>query len=647
MQVSSFSCLPLLPECSSHHRGTAFQSGDKMPICCTTDHLLVEGLPFVERRDTNAEVVRLLQRRMDLRKKHADKAEDKYCNSLIAIFGTYGSGKSAFLAHFGHSTEYTACALADDRQAPVLSTFSFDSEMAHMPAGLPTIALRVLYGVAKATCGVTASWTDFSTIFKDRCALTIWDAMLMIQDVFGGNRRVLVCCDEVEMAGKHGKEVMCDLARALCAVDAMDLVITSLLGSTVPDLISSLQRGVNIIPLSPMLTAGLGMTEAKAWAAKQAQLLRQQPQHQNEVCFDLQERILQAVPLLASGHCRTIDGLVRNVFQQDLNVSVLSGATDQVGLLIALSKIVSAECSSTIPPDSQLLEIVLCPRAICVGEMGDERSMAVRHALELNNLHIAASMYQDSCSCCMQLGKFLETVQNIPAVNGKKLSCASAAKVLLLTHGLISKMWERMLLLNMYCGIWHGEPNILCDLAVPKLPTRDPQQLTPHVTSTEAEMKKLVSEDNLLVVAPDGYDAFQAIVQLTNNTRVYVHAAVPRPSDTGNETMVKTLAQVLASAVEFHESVKKEGKDLSKMLFVFCDWSAEADTGVSTDTLAHAFDELIHEFPSEKSRYENAKRFIADFYSTHVAIIGQDRLKASLLPTLQVLPSLVSMISMT
>ena len=105
-------------------------------------HIAAEHLDYAPRAEDDEKVVSHMKERRRGRKKANNPEADKCSNRLIAISGSAGSGRSAFLARFPISNAWRDFVGAD----PIVATLSWRSGMSLEPVSL---GLRMLYGAVR------------------------------------------------------------------------------------------------------------------------------------------------------------------------------------------------------------------------------------------------------------------------------------------------------------------------------------------------------------------------------------------------------------------------------------------------------------------------------------------------------------------
>jgi len=119
-----------------------------------SQHILQQYFVY-EQRPEAATVISHFRDRQDNRAT-SDNPNDKRVNPLVAIPGSKGSGKSAFLVNFPDSKE-----CQETFGNPIVSTLTFNSAMTLL--GRPVFGLRIIFGALR---GMTSLDMDFSTFVR-------------------------------------------------------------------------------------------------------------------------------------------------------------------------------------------------------------------------------------------------------------------------------------------------------------------------------------------------------------------------------------------------------------------------------------------------------------------------------------------------
>ena len=240
--------------------------------------------------------------RRDSRDKNPPKQYDKKKNTLIAIPGSPGSGKSTFLAHFPESVAFK-CYL--DHHPLIVSTLTFNSAM---NGGRDSIGLRIIFGAAISMGLFNSSytWLEFYTphmnCFPENYNLEALQAVDLLQRVFGQDHRVLIMVDELKKAD-NSSHVMSQLGVLLDKKGECDMLVSALSPEYIRKLLSGSQRPVSYVILEPLLDSRLGKDECLVWANRLI----------DEVGADkvdlYKQRLLRNTYLLFSGHPRALEFL--------------------------------------------------------------------------------------------------------------------------------------------------------------------------------------------------------------------------------------------------------------------------------------------------------------------------------------------------
>ena len=230
-----------------------------------------------------------------------------------------GIGKSSFLANYPDSKACEAYmrSHSPDQPSPIVMMFTFNSRMEDdSGVMLPAPGLRALFGVVSVMCRegaerdsepLTYPWSSFREEFLKYESLTVYEAINISRRLYGENRRVLVLVDELSKARPEGvgdKQVMRELGYVLNHCDFADVIVSSLSIEYVINLVSGSQRPIEYVPMPPMVDAGLGEEETEAWARNLTGGEMGKMKHVYN--------ILKSVHLLASGHPRSIEYLLRS-----------------------------------------------------------------------------------------------------------------------------------------------------------------------------------------------------------------------------------------------------------------------------------------------------------------------------------------------
>ena len=274
----------------------------------------------MHREETVQAIVSLMNQRQALRR-NTKRPEDKMLNSLIAIPGIPGIGKSTLLAHLFYSSSIQwYVGKWDDGLKPIVSLFTFNSAMSSSEAGV-ALGLRILFGALCASFGWTESWPSFCGRHFARKDMTAGNAVKLLHDTFGSDRRIFIGVDEISKIDEirdpkmDAKKVMSDLCRVLDNDGSTDLVVSSLTPSYLKDLLTGSQRVINYVPIMPLQADDLGESfqESADLLVRQLQDELSPKIYKDFTSNPLNERILRNIYRLPSGHPRTVQFLKSSV----------------------------------------------------------------------------------------------------------------------------------------------------------------------------------------------------------------------------------------------------------------------------------------------------------------------------------------------
>ena len=301
------------------------------------NQIVVEYLPFdVDARvDPAAEVVRYLRVRNAERKKNSLGPDDKMNNALISVTGCPGIGKSSFLAYLAISPAYKEYCRELSDKPPIVAPMTFNSMMKMVNFEEDTTGLRILYGALMCMLPklvVTETdpmlkWEEFKKQFWNFRSISALNAVRLLRQIYGEDRRVLVLVDELSKASKHAigldQAVMHGLGDLLDTDGECDVVVSSLSPQYINNLLTGSQRSIKYIILPPLLNSDVGKAACEAWASKVIEKA-------GEKLDDFVCNFLRASLLVASGHPRYIEKIIKSVFNNSEEEFQLSDNQDVV-----------------------------------------------------------------------------------------------------------------------------------------------------------------------------------------------------------------------------------------------------------------------------------------------------------------------------
>ena len=423
------------------------------------EHIVYQGIVFspASRESEAEEIVKAMQHRYQKRAAtHERAAMDKMLNPLISIPGSPGSGKSTFIVHFPESAAYKQYLQDTNRPAAIVSTLTFNSVMDTKCPKINDVGLRIIYGGMRAMLGLTRfplSWKAFLEKFNAEESFLACDAVDMLRRLFGLNRPVLLLVDELSKA-TNDKAVMTDLGGVLAEDDNCDVVVTSLSPAYVLELLSGSQRPITYVPVLPLLSTtadlSVGKKECKLWAKKV----------QRAAGGDLtpfQLNVLEHAYLLASGHPRSLEYMIKKFKAEDVGAGIVSEIKDDrlQSLIIEVARQVEGrDVSVKVMTAKQLEDFVFtAPMYLSVADT------QFRELLEKGTIFIhskKSSGGEDEFTTAVQARSFLTKVigrKDFHRLGSDETPCTREAGKLLKNLGSekVSTWWERFLDTTIIC----------------------------------------------------------------------------------------------------------------------------------------------------------------------------------------------------
>jgi len=505
--------------------------------------MLSPYFPYEERPEA-AVVVSHFRNRQELRQ-GAKAPMDKRRNPLIAIPGSKGAGKSAFLVHLSDCKEFQ-----ETFDNPIVSTVTFNCAMTF---ARPVFGLRIIFGALRAMTDATMRFPTFVNELKQD-DITAEEAVNLVWDMFG-YRHLVICVDELSKSDKgspkHALDIASDLGYLLDTYQAVHVVVSSLSTEYVASLTSGSQRNVVYIAPQPLFESDLASKSSLA-LAKQLQssaLQCEKPFAMTPFCVNL----VKNTYLLASGHPLTLESLDRQFLQwmsgmpARWNDAILLAASyNALSLVYALAEmtqfIANLIGQDTVPASGEF-ELVLSSLDLYASDKS-ERAQQFRIALE-NNTAFVGRQAAAQITPAITLSRFLHGLRKLQSPG----PLVKVAQTLFSALNDIADLLERavdMTILSRSAAFLNLNDVFCC----PKLP---PAHIVPLTYQIDSENN--VNQGTWVIpkARHPGVDSFGEVLDDSGTPHaIYVQVKCTRPR--------KPLPEIYASTIGFvmkqHEGKK-------------------------------------------------------------------------------------------
>lgn len=474
---------------------------------------------------------------------------------------------------------------------------------------LHTFGLRILFGAAMAMQSAESKklqpeddpfrWHNFLNLFETFASLSALDAVVILREVYGDNRRVLVLVDELSKIARHDQAddaVVGEIGHILDSLDYADVIVSSLSPQYAEALLTGSGRSVLHVMLESLIKYGLGHEECMDWANR---LLSQLGKSEIEV-DKFAIRFLQSIDLLLSGHPRSLEHLV----SQFANDSAWNSTIDT--LRFTESKVHFPTMLRSVLMDLLASRSILRPKGLDLAVLEESLNFFVketsdyRFLLERGSvLVIPQSKFTSSFRTTISLLSFFSLVGDFKLQDRGLDPRVFAASVLFgdvfrSNKTSIGQLFEHAVALTVVCyshvtkldlltaGAWLGCPYYMNN----RLPLVPPG-LTTRIARTIEDMLIPAGgpQTNELVVAFDNCPGFDSVVTLMASEdspahTIYLEQKVSAVQDPNTMRISK-----LVSALQFHylctRAMKKDAQldSFKHMHMLFYEWGADsADT---------------------------------------------------------------------
>ena len=282
--------------------------------------LLLEAFDYSNRELESSNLVDFLAKRRAC----AQAVHDKTKNTLNAIPGSPGIGKSAFLAHFPESSAYLSYLKAHNcRNSPLVIPVTFNSPM---NGENNAFALRMMYGAYFVMSGTNVvnfpSWSTFFKEFQEFEFISAKSGLETIREIYGRDRPVILLVDEISKAFPVGSDkiVMREIGTLLDDHSSgfIDVIVSSLSPNYLSTLVIGTSRPITYTFLPPLLNSSLGKVEAEIFTSNVLKYMN--TQNVNKIFV----RTLEASYLLVSGYPRRLQFLVRHGYLKKKEIETMA-----------------------------------------------------------------------------------------------------------------------------------------------------------------------------------------------------------------------------------------------------------------------------------------------------------------------------------
>jgi len=511
----------------------------------------------------------------------AKDAADKSCNRLIALPGSPGIGKSTFMAHFSESQEYKNYTAYRSSQSPIVAPLTFNSAM---NSGESLFGLRILFGAVKCMVTSTAprsntTWADFWELFSRFDSLSAVQAILILRRTYGPTRLVLLLVDEVSKAKFTseiaGKDVMTQIGSVLDSDGNTDVVLSSLSPKYVETLLSGSNRLINYCVLLPILDVNIVGDICKQWSTR---MVRKYVKHNKNDEFI--PRVLESMPLLASGHPRSIEWMNKTtkILDDDAKwkstIKALKSGSNAALLIQNLIKDLNA--LKDFGEYGKLENIDLCfNAALSWNAFFPSNDTIARNVSEENGMFLIPNNLLDTNTAFrfgMRLGAFVQYLSYV-AVETKSPVVQAAAALFgdvfaeNSSHN-ISVWWERAVALTIVSRTMSGQLDIFgsTDGSLASMKGGICPMLTVRLNDTETSLRTIRNGE--LAITPPNFQGSDGIVSLMGYM-IYLQMKIARPK---GKDMSRVFFEAVLSILQSH-TLLFPNIPLSKVSVIFYEWS--------------------------------------------------------------------------
>ena len=617
-----------------------------------------------------------MQQRQNLRSENPRHSGDKSANKLIALPGCPGIGKSTFMAHFPESEAYKSYVKLRSSSSPIVAPFSFNSMM---NSGEPMLGLRILFGAAE--CMVTeetkkvraGNWIEFYTSFSDFDNLSAEQSLSILRQVYGEDRLVIILADEISKAHLNfvdeqsnitaGKMIMTQLGIVLDSNGDNDVLVSSLSPQYIETLLSNSNRAIDYCVLLPILDVNLASDRCKIWRDK---ILRTYRVGKPDPFVS---RILEAMPLLASGHPRSIEWIYITSYLEDdaywgntisaIKVPVPRASIVIQSLLSDLDNISTFSCYNKLKNVKVCFETALSWKSTLLVTDAVARSL-----VEDDFLHVIQDTINDSPTSfrfAMRLGHFIKHIHTVD----RSAPVVQAAYDLfgdVFANGggnyNISDWWERSVCLTIVSRSISGNTNIFgsgletISLAYPSLIVK--------VARTSECLKSIA--DGELIIAPQNFQGFDSLVRIMQKF-TYLQMKISKTKKSRTITYFEAIRSSLQTHLWLYPNIP-----LSDVSIIFYEWTyiddvkkitmirdigerfkewLEMKAFEDTKKVLRVNDAILNEVELEKIANEfnsQIKDYVDKFLVINIHFVDRAILNTWLLPTLAPIPRIVQAI---
>jgi hypothetical protein len=685
-----------------------------------TEHVVTQGLPFCDRNEASEAIVNVFRRRMmELHQLNRVNAVKKECNPLTAIPGVPGSGKSTLLAHLPFSEAYKTywkerseisvpATLRVSTDHPLISIFTFNQGMGNKEVAS---GLRILFGTLRCSGLEDRQWLEFSEYYgadKGVKELNCKSAVDMLRRYFGKERLVLIAVDEIKKAGQDFTEMgkqeklqkvfVSELGAVLDHDRRTDVVASSLTVDYIHNLVTKeSNRGAEYVPIVPLWSHELDkqfreisrpyrmkleerfLEEELANGLQVVNLTRAQA-NARAYDIDFRGRIFDNMHLLASGHPRTIEKLIKGMsFDTLLNAKELfHHRTRPLDLITKMSKSKVFKTYIGTPNSNKERELILS-----VGRKDVIYDETFRMMLEEARCFIFEKGGGRCYRLATSVSSFLLMLDRIKDESAAALSPRSRIAQILFgdtsTRPKLSDMWEQCCAMSAVSRVLEARTGFVfpedfgtaCEVIIPK-------DLNVEIATTS---KDFAWKKDTLFLAPPNQSGFDFVTCLAGKNNVgcvfiYQEVKVCRPGRDMNkmESVAETLANKLVLTLSEHakvnlcsEFVNLDAKrHLARVFFILSMYGVElGDQSPGLENrhaLKQAVIDVLHDkerkassalmsgvvgdgYDNEQARiklhkYRLAIDFVNEFWD-HIAFQGTEKMRATLIPTVVPIAQLV------
>lgn len=546
---------------------------------------------------------------------------------------------------------------------PIVALVSFNSAMSGGPA---CFGLRIIFGALKCMgiLDATSTWVEFCAIHMNHArGISAIQAVKLLRMVLGHDRRVLVCVDELSKAEFAAEDlpamsrpdktaevaIMTELARLLEQDGKCDIVVSTPSPQYIDELTYGSNRPIIYLPVEPL--QGTVAEYSRAAEVLIQNCARGLAGKRNPV-FKL--RMLRSGYLLASGHPRTIEGLVDNL-EKSTNFS---------------QTITKALCDEGVTSSDFLEEMFACPcfqitlaastseELQCV--LSDEESMFTakeyRYYLERPLVHIHSATYK-GFRVTTTLSAFFSAVRWAEnCVKGAAAAQPPPRNVQFLTtifsyvldknrkpgKSALPEMWERSRALNVAMFALSRSKCTFCRLSGKAVRSRT---MSVELTDVRIATAAITYHNGVLFVADEGQSGFDFLVcgvdeggkpaYLYEEVKLYESKPL---LDIIAEKIRLTLADHWASRAP--PTTVIEADEFQRIAFVlsrYADATSEENTSLQSyqAVLQNMQTKLDTESDAQKRQdWERAMRYVQqpEVWEMNVGFLFKEELEATMIP---------------